>query len=400
MTLPQSKSSLETLSDCAYKFGQIYLCNKRGEPSKAAQAGTLVHKRLEVWRNTGVEIDTEEEWNEYKIGKIAHVMCETLPPYGTPDIETEKDETFEIEGYTYRAIKDWTSPEILGDYKTTSRINADHVLTEETLRTDIQANLSARHMDRDLTLWWTYGQSQGRPKAKTVKLKVLRDEVRAQFHDVVEPLTVRALEALQQDPESLPRNKNACFKYGKCHLFNSCWVVPGQPMRFYMTGGGLLSKLNELKNGPAPEPPVNVNPPIELREAPPPEEEMPKKPRGRPKKTDPVVEALKAVEQDIRTMKPIHTLFADCRPITPSPSLLQGHELIAKAAVTVCADLQVQHIKLIDFGRGGACLAAQLEADILAMEPGFDLALDTRTVEGREVYQTLMSLSQHIVVGL
>jgi len=391
--MPQSKSSLETLKDCAYKFGQVYILGKRGEPSKAAQAGTLVHKRLEVWRETGIEPDKKETWNEYKIGEIASVMLATLPSYGTPGIVTEKDDVFTIDGYEYRAIKDWQTSEILGDYKTTSRINADYVLNEETIRSDIQATLSARHMDRDLLLWWTYGQSQGKPKAKTVKLNVLRDEVRAKFHDVVEPLTVRAVEILGQgDPEALPKNKSSCFKYGRCQFFNQCWVVPGQALRFYMsgTGGGLLAKLNQVKEDP-------INPPVvALSEPPPPEEPAPKKPRGRPKKVESEPEL--APEPPRKLDKPIRTLYADCLPL--GTTVVLAHELIAKAAATVCADMQVQNIKLIDFGKGGACLSAQLEADILGMPECFDLALTTRTVEGREVYQTLMSLAQNIVVGI
>lgn len=401
MNLPQSKSSLETLSLCPYKYGQIYLLGKRGQPSRAAQAGTRVHKRLEEWRETGQEPLREEEWDGYRIGEIAHVMLETLPPYGTPGISTEKDETFEIDGYTYRAIKDWTTEDILGDYKTTARINADYVLNEETLKTDLQATLSARHMDRDLTLWWTYGQTQGKPKAKTVKLRVLKDETRERFTEIVEPLTVRALEILDKnDPESLPRDKNSCFKYGKCHLFNSCWVVPGQPMRFYMSGSGLLDKLNAMKEAPAVDP---INPPIPENVKPPePEGELPKKPRGRSKKTEKEEANDAAREKGLSVVesidRPIRTLYCDCLPL--GASVVHAHELIARAATTVCSDMQVANVKLIDFGKGGACLSAQLEADIRAMSPGFDLALTTRTVEGREVYQTLMSLAQQIVVGL
>lgn len=386
---PQSKSSLETLRDCAFKFGRVYILGKRGEPSKAASAGTLVHKRLEVWRETGVEPDENEVWENYKIGEISRAMLATLPPYGTEGISTEKDETFEIDGYEYRAIKDWQTLDILGDYKTTARINAEHVLTEETIESDLQANLSARHMDRNLTLWWTYGQSQGKPHVKTVKLRVLKTDVRAKFKDIVEPLTVRALEILEQgNPDALPKNKDSCFKYGRCHIYTECWGAA--PVRYKMTGSGLLSKLNAMNTVDVINPPVTVS----TTPLPPPEPEMtPKKPRGRPKKET------ETVESTVETVvKPIRTLYCDCLPL--SRTVVYAHELIAKAAVTVCADMEVLNVKLIDFGKGGACLSAQLEADIRQMEAGFDCALTTRTVEGREVYQTLMSLSQHIVVGL
>lgn len=430
MTFPQSKSSLETLRDCPWKFGQVYILGKRGEPSKAAQAGTLVHKRLEVWRNTGELPDKGEVWEEYKIGEIAHAMISVLPPYGTPGITTEKDESFSINGLEYRAIKDWTSEDTLGDYKTTSNITADHVLDEQTILQDIQAMLSARSMDRDLWLDWTYGQTKGKPRVKKVRLKVIKQDVNNQFTNIVEPLTVRALDILERnDPESLGhlKNKSSCFKYGKCHLYEECWGVPEKAVQFYMSGNGLLEKLNALKTpaeklqaikqsldqvvkASSPATPVEdpVNPPVVAVTPPPAEEPTPevKRHRGRPKKEAPTNGApLAIVEPNAPTRaiivdkaKPIRTLYCDCLPL--GNHVVHAHELIAKAAQTVCSDMQVLNIKLIDFGKGGACLSAQLEADILQLEPGFDLALTTRTVEGREVYQTLMSLAQNIVVGL
>lgn len=101
---------------------------------------------------------------------------------------------------------------------------------------------------------------------------------------------------------------------------------------------------------------------------------------------------------DRDTDKPIRTLFCDCLPLTSK--VIHAHELIARAADTVEADMEVHHVKLIQFGQGGAHLSAQLENDIRQMTPGFDLALNSRTVEGREVMQTLMALAENVVVAL
>ncbi len=110
-------------------------------------------------------------------------------------------------------------------------------------------------------------------------------------------------------------------------------------------------------------------------------------------------EALQSLPKlEIVDGKPIRTLFLDCLPLTTP--VVHAHVLIAKAAETVCGDLQVLNIKLVEFGKGGGSLAAQLSHDILQLEPGFDLALNSRTVEGREVMQTLFSLSQNIIVAL
>lgn len=453
--VPESKSSLELLKECEYKFGQVYLLGKRGPSNDAAQAGTIVHKRLEDWRLTGAIPDRGEKWKVYKIGEIAHAMIALLPPFGTPGIKTESDKTTTVDGYLVRTIMDWTrEPDLLGDYKTTSNIEADHVLNVTTIRRDIQANLSARVLDCDLTLDWTYGQSKGKAIAKKVSLRVLRSEVKQQFQDYVEPLIVRAQTIRQKnDPESLARNNKVCKKYGTpCHLYDECWT-DGQKLRLIMSSQTIAEKLrakglmksepaNEVKE-PEPKPlfgveggfvasepePDPINPPITTGTPPAPEvvsTEPAKKPRGRKKEfTTPVREkdhtltnpealfvAEETAEPGPKTVsmadatgeltdpsKPIRTLYVNCLPMF-SANLVYAHTLIAQAAATVCNDLQTQHVKLIDFGKGGGSLAAQLAADILELPAGFDMVLLSKTPEGRDVESTLCGLAQQVIMGV
>lgn len=98
--------------------------------------------------------------------------------------------------------------------------------------------------------------------------------------------------------------------------------------------------------------------------------------------------------------KPIQTLYVDCMPLEVQTNLIHAHTLLAAAAAEVCADVQTHHIKLIEFGKGGGHLAAQLEADIRKLEGPVDVVLMSRTPEGRDVLQTLMGLAGSVVMGI
>lgn len=386
MTVVLSASQLETWNDCHYKWGQAYLNGKSSPSSQSARIGLRVHKILEDHFTQATVPDPLEIYEGAKVGRLAVAML-PLVPEGT--YSAEEKFSLEHRGISFRGVIDLQSDSAVIDFKTTSSLR--YAKTEEELRNNTQAVLYAIHRP-DVDMLWLYGQSKGAPHTRTVKFRLPLEQAHETAERVVLPVAENVLQAYEQNkPESLPKNKDSCFKYGRCHLFAECWGAPEKALRFYMTGSGLLAKLNEIKKEPEPEPDT-INPPaVAVTE---PEELLPnKKPRGRPKKTE------VATVTPLNNTKPIRTLFCDCLPLR-NGDLVFAHELIATAAATVCADMEVQNIKLIDFGKGGACLSAQLEADILRLEPGFDLALTTRTVEGREVYQTLMSLAQHIVVGL
>jgi len=101
-----------------------------------------------------------------------------------------------------------------------------------------------------------------------------------------------------------------------------------------------------------------------------------------------------------KSNKPIQTLYVDCLPLGNYLNLVHAHTLIAAAHKEVCSDGEVLNYRLVDFAKGGGMLAAQLNHDILKMEGGFDLALNTHTPEGRDVLQTLCALADFVVVGL
>jgi len=95
--------------------------------------------------------------------------------------------------------------------------------------------------------------------------------------------------------------------------------------------------------------------------------------------------------------KPIHTLYISCLPLG-NLDMTYAHDLIAKSAETVCADMQLLHFALAEYGKGPAMLATQLKADLLE-EPVRNLYLDGKSTESYGIKQTLMSLAQNIVVG-
>ncbi len=95
----------------------------------------------------------------------------------------------------------------------------------------------------------------------------------------------------------------------------------------------------------------------------------------------------------------IGTLFVNCYPIS-SPNLVYAHTLIAKAAEETCNDLHVLDVRMVDFGKGTAALAAQLKHD-LQTNPVESLHINSKgSSEASAVLQTLLSLAENIVMGV
>ena len=97
--------------------------------------------------------------------------------------------------------------------------------------------------------------------------------------------------------------------------------------------------------------------------------------------------------------KPIGTLYIQAMPLNDA-SIVHAHTLITKAAETARNDLHLHHILLAEYSTGGASLAAQLRADILAGPRIENLVLMNRAPEGRHCEVTLCELAERVVVGL
>ncbi len=93
----------------------------------------------------------------------------------------------------------------------------------------------------------------------------------------------------------------------------------------------------------------------------------------------------------------IDFLYVDCIPLTLP--FENAFVYIAKAIETAEGDLQVPHYGLVDFGRGGPAVAAQLRSDLSGKRiPA--LYTDTKTPESKACLSVLMSVARHVVRGV
>ena len=424
-----SKSQLETYITCPHKWGVTYLKGIRPPPNRSAKAGLVVHAMLEKWRLDGTVPEKERvdviAGHEYKVGEIAHMMMRHLPPNPVEGIQAENRDEFKINGIDYVAIRDWVAPGILGDYKTTSDFK--WALKEETLPLDIQAVLSARHMDEDLLLWWTYGRTNAKPQGRAVKVRVTKEQIRTNYLDIVLPLSEVVLAAYEKnDPLSLTKEFDSCSKYGGCPFRDTehCQITNGQRLRAIMSKESMLEKLRRKAAAlatPESEPVDQINPPkTEAQEPAPSPAPSPAPIVGGMNSVAAVAayetkimalkaeldEAQRSVGRDSTesvtppTSKPIKTLFVDCLPLGRTTNLVYAHDLMAAAAQEVCDDVQLPHVKLADFAKGGPMLAAQLAHNIKQMTGPIDVVLISRTPEGRDVQQTLLGMAEYVVLAL
>ena len=92
-----------------------------------------------------------------------------------------------------------------------------------------------------------------------------------------------------------------------------------------------------------------------------------------------------------------YTLYIDCHPIRAS--VTYAHDLIAKSATTVRDDAGVPDVGLIDYGKGGPALAAQLRSDLLDTPVTGALVTTKYTPEGKATLQVLIEGAREVIMG-
>jgi PD-(D/E)XK nuclease superfamily len=390
-----SASQMDLWKRCKRRWGYSYLEGKREASGKSAEAGTRVHAVLEKYLRDGSPIDATETWNGYPIGAIALDMVPHLPPAGTVK-NVEQSLRLVVNNVTFTGRVDAVHDNTVYDHKTTS--NLKNAKSEKTLKTDIQALIYARWLDKDGALQWTTGQTKDVIKTKKTFLKVIREEVHEAFDNIVMPVAREILAAYEaNEPSKLERNKKACFFVppNGCPHRIPCAIEESKQM--YDNKKSLVSMLKgrqaeELGISDPINPPITATAIVVSNGNGTAAIELPKKTRK--KKEEAVAPSPEPGG------KPIRTLYINCIPL--GQSVMYAHELMAMAARTVETDLDLPHVKLAPFNTGGASLAAQLRQDIMVMEidGGFDLVLMSRTPEGRDCEQVLISLAQHVVMSI
>ena len=228
-----SPSSLETAADCARKHGYKARGTQPDRENKYAGFGKRAHKIRENYLKFGTW--TLEIANSPEGACVAAGMpFWPMPiPAGGNIIGVELEFEHDVMGVpASRKIDDvslWR-PGVYaraGDLKTIGRLGASHQKTPEVLAADPQRILYAYDIGEWLGLevvgaQWTYCQRKP-ARAEAVEFEERRSITRERMGDTILP-RARELVRLRLIPlEELPRNRDACRKYGEmCEYASHC----------------------------------------------------------------------------------------------------------------------------------------------------------------------------------
>lgn len=356
-----SATRIKTYDLCKRRFGFQYLSGRREVAGTSADAGSKVHELLELDKFTG-----DETWQKYPIGKMA-LALRGQTPANVNSREAVVDAV--IEGIEFTGRIDFTTPDTVGDYKTTSKPRG--VKTVESLLDDPQRLLYTRMTGLTNSLW-LYGEWDGLTVTPVrVDGDVLRDVEKFRLH-VLEPAREISLLEPGMNPLQLEPNVLACGLYPPlgCPFTDDCYSKDGQLIQ------------------PSKEPDTAMPPSVFdlYMNQQPAEAQFADVPAATPAND---------------TDKLIGTLYVDAYPVIGNLDVQPANTLIAAASQTICDDQHVKHSQLIDFGKGQYMLAAQV-VDTMKRQRLFYPAmyLETRSAEGKACLFELSNLAETVVKGM
>lgn len=356
-----SATELETFAMCRRKWGFNYLDNIKPPPSKAAELGSSVHHVLQKYLiNNSINYQTQE-------GRIASAGLHYLPKK-LPDANVERsiffmhyDNIFHgyIDFYENIGSQKW----LIGDHKTCSSFST--ALSPEALKTNIQANIYAQWAFQELgaeevKLNWVYYRTKGKPEARLVETEIKKSEATSFFEH---PLKIASdiMQIVKEKPESLslPKNIEACFKYGPCPFMSSCRANK-KPEANPCTKKKEISSLS-THNFPKP---ISVEP--------------------------------------FKQKESFH-LFVDCAPTKQSKYLetIEISDFLKPVLRKIQQEKNLAHYRLAGYGQHVGLIAFYLEEHIKENQLDENTAIlsSSKTPEGIDTLQTLSAAASVVVRG-
>lgn len=261
-----SPSQVETWRDCKRKWGYSRV-RERG-PNPAADYGTRCHTLLERWLLHG-----ELPPNDTPEGRTVWTGLHLLPMPRSPGLALEERATPVLGGpqlalalgladdalgpavawdmrkdFRYGLTADGV---VIGDHKTTGDI-AKYAKTSETLSTIDPQGVAYTHdcAEHYGVSWvvgqWVYYQRDAKAKAKAVTFQISRQQARERFAAMHVADVVPMVRARATPIDDLPRNLEACTKYGGCPYARECLATVSSQDR-------AMSALVQLRAAPAKE---------------------------------------------------------------------------------------------------------------------------------------------------
>lgn len=247
-----SASQIKLYRSCKICWAAKYIDGIEKAQSFAAQKGKDLHTLLEKYLKEGTPIDPSNKYGRIILSGIQH-----LPEPGLAQVEEKfilEADSINYHGYIdFHYRKD--SKLFLGDHKTTKSFK--WALTEQQLKTDIQANLYSlylmtRFKMSEIELRWIYYKTEGYPESRLVSVKTdlgfVSDQVTALNADANEMLAAIAsgMHACDFEPSI-----SGCKAFGECAI---------KDVGVKMTQKKTLAEILAEKNKPV-TPVISLNPP-------------------------------------------------------------------------------------------------------------------------------------------
>jgi hypothetical protein len=356
-----SATEIETFGTCQRKWGYQYLDGIRPPPSKATKLGSAVHLVLQDYL-TGNRIDDKTEE-----GRIASAGLSLLPQ-ALPKTNVERPIFFKhdenifhgyIDFYEQIGSQSW----LIGDHKTCSSFRT--ALTPEQLKTNIQANIYAQWAFKELgaetvKLHWIYYRTKGKPEARLVEAEIKKHESLTLFkHPSRIASDIMAVVKKRPDSLDLPKNKDACFKYGPCPFLSSC----------------------RANKKPEADRRVQIKENLSLNTS------------NAPKPTE---------HQALKPKESFH-LFVDCAPTKEAQyqSTIELSDFLKPVLTKIQQEKNLAHYRLAGYGQHVGIMASYLEEYLSKSNLNNSTAIlsSSKTPEGIDTLQTLSAAASVVVRG-
>lgn len=219
-----SATEIETFDICRRKWAYIYLDGNKPPPSKAAEFGSAVHRVLERYL-AGQDID-----HRSPEGLVASAGLHHLPKR-LPEENIERPIFFLSQGHIFHGYIDFfenvgCQTWLVGDHKTCSDLG--RALSSDELKKNVQANIYAQwafteKLADKVQLRWVYYRTKSSPKSLCVDVELDKHTAEENFASIIIVADeIASIAKKRPSSSSLPKNTNACFKYGRCAFYAQC----------------------------------------------------------------------------------------------------------------------------------------------------------------------------------
>lgn len=356
-----SATEIDIFDTCQRKWGYQYLDGIKPQPSSATNLGTAVHLILQNYITDNViDIETQE-------GRISSPGLLYIPK-GIPKSNVERSIFFTANGNIFHGYIDFYQPIgpkkwLIGDHKTCSSFRT--ALTPEQLKTNIQANIYAQWAFKELgaesiKLNWIYYKTKGKPEARLVETEIKKHESLTLFkHPSQIASDIIAIVKKKPDSLSLPKNLDACFKYGPCSFLSSC----------------------RANKKPEADPCVQIKEKLSLN----------------------ISNTPKSTENQVLKPKESFHLFVDCAPTKQAQyqSTIELSDFLKPVLTKIQQEKNLAHYRLAGYGQHVGIMASYLEEYLNESNLNNSTAIlsSSKTPEGIDTLQTLSAAASVVVRG-